>query len=118
MGKLRTAIYHSILEQPRDIIDLMRAMALFIPDEHPLAKEAAGCLEVLNRSGIELHPMLFGFFLEAVEAEFPKDEPLNGPWWIKAVCVLITGGNYATEELIESLDRHCINIKALEPSQN
>ena len=118
MSKLRQYIYQTINECPRDPVDLVRAIALFIPDEHPLAKAAAVCLESMNNTPELTHIAILDDFLTALDETFTCQEILSGPWWVKVVCVLITGGSEATEELIESLDSHCISLSALEPSRN
>jgi hypothetical protein len=106
MTTLRHAIHKSIKEHPRDITDLMRAIALFIPDDHHLTKVATSCFESLKFSPPEHHAWILRQFLGQINAHIPESQVLNGPWWVRAICILITGGSPESDELIASLDRH------------
>lgn len=118
MTTLRQNIYKSIKEDPRNVTDLIRSIALFIPGEHQLSKDVASCLESLRFSPPENHLLILGELLNSIGAAFPGDNVLVGPWWIRVICVLVTGGAPASDELIDSLGRNYPNLSALDQSLN
>lgn len=104
MTTLRQQVHKSIKEHPRDITDLFRSIALFIPEDHRLSSVTAGILESLKFSPPEHHRFFLGQFLRQMDAHFPESQVPIAPWWVRVIFVLITGGSPESEELIASFD--------------
>lgn len=70
---LKEVVVKSFVSSPMSVLDCMRAIAMVLPDEHPLARHCQSRLQSLLFSAPELEQMHVLFFLEAVKdykAEF------------------------------------------------
>lgn len=104
VSNLRQIVFKSIDSNPRNMFDLMRAVALFIPEGHELAKVAKSCFESMLFSPPENYEYHFRRFMGEMAYQFSELDVLNGPWWLKVVCILCSGGNGPGEELYERLN--------------
>lgn len=102
---LRERVSDSINQSPRSLYDLARTIALFIPEDHPLANDMRSCLSSMEFAPPENHGLYMYKFLLTMSDIYPtEDAVLRSPWWNKVVCMIVTGGATETSErLWESL---------------
>ena len=87
---LREKTYESLSTAPRDLFDLMRQVALFIPDEHPLADEVEQCMESMAFSPPENLPYLVRRFQEELSTEYSEADTIESPWWFRVIAILLS----------------------------
>ena len=104
MTILQEMVRASIESDHRNLYDLFRAVALFIPDDSELSECANDRMQSMRFSPPENHCLIFLRFREDINDRYAEDEILDGPWWLKVICILFTGGNEDGAELYERLN--------------
>jgi hypothetical protein len=103
MSELRADAANSIAESPRREYDLVRSIALFMPDDHELTDAVRQCWESLEFVAPEMHGWHYARLLEVFREVLPESELASQPGWAKAVYILVTGGGGISEQLLETL---------------
>ncbi len=105
MGILSERVAKSIKDKPRDLYDIIRNLALLIPDEHELADSAHACLDSMEFAPPENYPLYVERFTDELSNQFPESTK-EVPWWAMVCSVLVMGGGFqeASDFLISELD--------------
>jgi hypothetical protein len=98
---LREKVYQSCIDNPRNLLDLMRSIALFIPEDHELAQSATSVIDSMEFSPPENYHIHYMKFLEDFDDDFSILEHLGieNTYWQKVISILILGGHPSSEEL-------------------
>lgn len=105
MATLRQRVFESAKSTPRSIYDLVLSIALVVPDDHELSVSVHKCLDSLAFSPPESQSLHLMRLLVDFNNEFPEDQVLNSPWWVRVICILVNADGEASIELIESMNR-------------
>ena len=100
---LRSEVYESCKTCPRSLYDLVRSIALFVPEDHPFADAVRNCIKSLTYAPPENHRSHIVEMLMRLDFYFPEYAILTAPHWVKVICVLAGGGSPSTDELVERI---------------
>lgn len=107
MTTLREEVYASICASPRSMHDLVRSMALFVPEDHELCHNFRSCLESLRFSPPEQETLYVRRLFDVIADEFPVDGVrLSHPWWVNIIYILTSGGHPDIANLIDTFEDH------------
>lgn len=88
---LRQEMFDSTIDNPRNLHELMRNIALFVPDDHMLAASVKKCLSSMSFAPPENMMLYFMRFMSDVHVCFPTEQSiLYGPTWIRVVSILVS----------------------------